>query len=75
MKEIIGMNEEGTVEITLMEYRALQQMSGRVSACVEYIESQDSKYVEIDLVLKVLGYAEIACDREIARKKIEVPAV
>ena len=80
MKEMIGMNEEGTVEITLAEYRALQQMSGRVSAIVEMIETKESELVFTNDVLRMLGYGDFACDREIAALKkkaaakgIEVP--
>ena len=80
MKEIIGMNEEATVEISLSEYRALQQMSGRVSALVELIEADSSSFADINSVLRILGYGDFACDREIAKakkeaatKEIEVP--
>ena len=71
MKEIIGMNEEGTVEITLMEYRALQQLSGRVSALVELIEAKGTELHYTNDILRMLGYSELACDREIAKAKEE----
>ena len=74
MKEVIGMNEEGTVEITLAEYRALQQLSGRVSAIVEMIEAKESELVFTNDVLRMLGYSGFACDREIAAQKREAEA-
>lgn len=82
MKEMIGMNEEATVEITLCEYRALQQLSGRVSALVELIEAKGTELHYTNDILRMLGYSELACDREIAKAKkeaeskgIEVPKV
>ena len=74
MKEVIGMNEEGTVEITLAEYRALQQLSGRVSAIVEMIEAQESDLLFVNNVLRMLGYSDFACNREIAAQKREAEA-
>ena len=71
MKEIIGVDNEGTIEISLAEYRALQQMSGRVSALVDLIESDSSSFADINDVLRILGYGDFACDREIAKAKKE----
>lgn len=82
MKDYNEVNTENTVEITTTEYAALLDCRGRVHALVDYIEAMESHYIEINDVLRILGYSELACDREIAQAKkdaeakgIEVPKV
>lgn len=81
MKDYNEVNtNENTVEITLAEYAALLDCRGRVHALVDLVEADSGIFVGINDILRMLGYSELACDREIAKaqreakeKGIEVP--
>lgn len=75
MKEVTSRNcNDYTIEITTMEYVTLIDARSRVHALVDYIEAMESNYIEINDVLRLLGYSELACDREIAQAKKEAEA-
>ncbi len=80
MKDYNELECNVTVEITQREYKLLQRTTGRVQACVDFLEAMESHYIEINDILRMLGYSELACDREISKaqkeakeKGIEVP--